>query len=982
MLASASANAQTNAASTAIETVVVSSTRILNSGYDSPTPTTVISSEDLTRQAADNVFTTITQLPALQGSTGVTVGSGGSSGGNDGLSSLNIRGIGTSRNLILIDGERIVPSAAFGVIDVSLIPQVLIQRVDVVTGGSSASWGSDAVSGVVNFVTDTKFTGFKANIQAGVTTYADDPTALIQVAAGVGFDHDRGHVEIGIDLDSEAGVDSVIGPRKWYKNPESVQYSLAQTPAGMPQYYDVYNAKDYQFSTGGLVTNGPLQGTAFGKNGVPYTFNYGVGPANGLAATPSGLASGAVNNCFGSFCVGGDTSAAEGGYGSMVTRLARGNFFGRVDYELTPDINLYATAIESEEYTTNKPTFGFYKNANLNIGCDNAFLPVSIAALCATDAAQPGSPYAPTAAFPKGSMQYGVQNGILTPVQIQFDRATHRYVVGADGDFGLFGSDWTYKAYGEDGRSGITNHGYNLIITPYYNAAIDAVLNPATGVIQCRSAAAVAIGCQPLDVIGTNPPTLAAQQFVQGVGNSGANVGPATREGAWSITDLRQDVLDFSMSGSPFSDWAGKVSIATGYQYREEAFVQTSDCISQGNCGGNPVLNGIGGNWYAGNFQPGAGTFHENEVFLETLVPLLDSDNLGKVNVSVAGRETDYSTSGYVSTWKLGSTWDTPIDGFRLRALQSRDVRAPNLAELFGSKTNNGQVTDDFAPFAGQVFTVQNPATANPLLKPEKGYTTELGAVYQPDWFPGFNSSVDYYRVSVRGLIGSVSTQAEMDLCFSGNALQCSFISRDSTGRVSRIVTPTINLASLVTDGVDYNLDYRFAMDDAIDWGLGGDVTLKALATNVSKFITNSGIIGAVPVESAGTNSGSTPHWKVSLTEAYDAERWGIFLNQRWFSVGVANRAWIQCDPGSCPLPTVNNPTTNNDVMPAEIYADIGGHYNASDITQIYFKIDNMFNQNPANAVAWSNSPQGPLTNPALYDTLGRFYHVGVRITP
>src|ERR1700733_8229071 len=153
MLISAPAMAQ---AQESTESVVVSSTRIMSAGFDAPTPTTVISSEDLTKQAEPNVFTTVTELPSMMGYTGTTIGNGGSSNGVNGLSTLNIRDLGTQRNLIMVDGERIIPSSSQGVVDISLIPQLLIQRVDVVTGGASASWGSDAVSGVVDFVLDKK----------------------------------------------------------------------------------------------------------------------------------------------------------------------------------------------------------------------------------------------------------------------------------------------------------------------------------------------------------------------------------------------------------------------------------------------------------------------------------------------------------------------------------------------------------------------------------------------------------------------------------------------------------------------------------------------------------------------------------------------------------------------------------------------------------------------------------------------------------
>src|SRR5215469_9458863 len=161
LLIASSAYAQEPAAQP-IESVTVSSSRIMSTGFNAPTPTTVVSSDFLQNQAKDNVFTAITELPSMMGSTGIESGVNGTSGGTNGLASFNMFGLGTIRTLTLLDGERCIPANVTGVPDIDEFPQMLIQRVDVVTGGASASWGSDAVAGVVNFILDKNFTGFKA----------------------------------------------------------------------------------------------------------------------------------------------------------------------------------------------------------------------------------------------------------------------------------------------------------------------------------------------------------------------------------------------------------------------------------------------------------------------------------------------------------------------------------------------------------------------------------------------------------------------------------------------------------------------------------------------------------------------------------------------------------------------------------------------------------------------------------------------------
>src|SRR5258707_2959913 len=283
MLISAPAFAQ---AQEGIESVTVSSSRIMSAGFDAPTPTTVISSDELVKQANTNIFTTVAQLPSLMGSTGTSVGNGGSSNGVNGLSALNIRGLGTQRNLIMIDGERVIPTSTQGVVDISQFPSMLLQRVDVVTGGASASWGSDAVSGVVNFILDKKFEGFKMNLNGGITNYADDPQAQIQIAAGTSFLGGRAHFEASAEFTSETGINSLVGPGKWYQNPQQLQmFSAAQCqpngcpasgglPAGGPMQYNVLNSKFSQFSYGGFVTRRPPQGTQFCGQGAASQLDY------------------------------------------------------------------------------------------------------------------------------------------------------------------------------------------------------------------------------------------------------------------------------------------------------------------------------------------------------------------------------------------------------------------------------------------------------------------------------------------------------------------------------------------------------------------------------------------------------------------------------------------------------------------------------------------------------------------------------------
>src|SRR3984957_979253 len=298
-----------------LATAVVSSTRLQNAGFDAPTPTQVLNSSDLARIADPNIFDAVIELPALQGSTGTTYETGSTSTGLQGISALALRGFSPLRTLTLIDGERIVGANYNGVVDVSLLPQMLIQRVDVVTGGASASWGSDAVTGVVNFVTDKKFDGIKLDASYGRSTYQDNGTATFKLAAGTGFADNRGHIEVAGEYMNDTGVMATGNPannfgcgavdgRTWNSCSGTQQQTPAGTPAGTPEYIWAPTTQNFQEPKYGLITSGPLQGIGFGVNGTPYIFNYAGG------GTPSGKASGVVNGCISPYCI--STPAAPG----------------------------------------------------------------------------------------------------------------------------------------------------------------------------------------------------------------------------------------------------------------------------------------------------------------------------------------------------------------------------------------------------------------------------------------------------------------------------------------------------------------------------------------------------------------------------------------------------------------------------------------------------------------------------------------------
>ncbi|WUR11736.1 TonB-dependent receptor [[Empedobacter] haloabium] len=930
--------------------VRISGSRIVARGFTQPTPTTSLTTADLEKAAKPNLFNTLAELPALQGSTGRTTSTNSTSSGIQGLSSLSLRGLGTIRTLTLLDGQRVVGANVTGVTDVSQFPQLLVKRVDVVTGGASASYGSDAVGGVVNFVTDKKFTGFKANVQGGMTKYSDDKGGTLQAAWGRGFLDDRLHVAVSGEFTKENGIDSPgfgeVGPngRTWYKNPAYSVRPLAQTNDGLPQYRVIEHAQQYQYAKYGLITSGPLQGTAFGPGGVPFPFQYG---SNGV---PDGR--GGVTGCVNPFCIGGDLSGSVGAGTNLAMNFKRQVAYTRMSWDLTPDHEIYFTANYAQVASHFSPNPGAAKNGNLTIQCSNPFLPASIVAACAQNNIT--------------SFAYGTANAIFPAnINVHPTRTQRRFVLGADGKFQLLGREWSYDAYVTHGENKTNIDVHDITLNARYNAAIDAVRGP-DGRIVCRNPVAAASGCVPLNIIGDNPVDPAAWAYI------------APAQGPRQRTTQSQDVASFNLNGELFEGWAGPVSLATGAEYRREKYRVRGDAYGAGVSPdspnnafypADPLLNTtVGNNWYAGNYHNGQGSYNVREAYVELNIPILKSAIWGEANLNLADRETKYSTAGSVGSWKLGASWQTPIDGLRLRGVTSKDVRAPNLSELFAAPV----VVNNIVQYQGNTITVQERTVGNTALRPEIARNNSFGIVLnQPKWAPGFSISADYFDIKVRGVISALTIQQEVDLCVAGNQEICSAMVLNSPGN-NYVTVQNFNLASLHTKGVDIETAYRTNLDK---FGLPGRFTFRALGTRMLHFITDSGVVGTIPVDGAGSNMGNTPKWKVLAQQTWEHDKLSLSLTERWISDGTYRNDFIECQ-SNCPVSTLIHPTIHSNRMKGATYLDIGGSWNFSKQLQAYFKIDNVTDRDPEPAPQ-TNASYG--INPALYDVVGRAYRAGLR---
>ncbi|RVT43603.1 TonB-dependent receptor plug domain-containing protein [Sphingobium algorifonticola] len=935
--------------------ITVTGSRIVRDGYDAPTPVSVVSTKELKAEAPANISDFVNTLPAVRGSGTAASTNGSLSNGAAGVNSVNLRSLGAARTLVLFDGQRSVASTTTGQVDVNTFPQALISRVEVVTGGASSAYGSDAVSGVVNFILDKEYKGFKAEYEHGVTTYGDGPNHKFTATGGKEFAGGKGHILLSGEYFTQKGIQTI--DRDWndsgyflannpaYSSARCTDAASLNTPC-VAEFIVSDGIGTGQFTPGGLVSTGPLRGTYFGS----------VNPATGKA-TVNQLNFGATS---GQWMIGGDTDITTEGHRGSATLLpseTRASAFGRVSYEFSPAFELFGQLAYS--YYNGKSFYQQTPTTGVVIQRDNAYLPDSVrAAMVANNLT---------------SIQIGTSNIDIPPQGSDNKREVGRYVLGAEGDFGMFGKDWSWDAYYQYGRTKTRELLTNAWNIQRMTLATDAVVAPAgnaagiaAGTIVCRSTLTnPSNGCVPLNRIGVGGASQAAINYVLYNGSQ-----PLRTQ------DLRQEVAAFNLSTNNLFDmWAGPVSLAFGGEYRKESVSGYVDPLYQ------PIVtNGVTtGTWIYGNYLPTFGKYNVKEAYVETIVPLFKG-----MDFNGAFRITDYSTSGTVKTWKAGLTWQA-IDDIKFRGTISRDIRAPNLSELFApgtGRTNTVNVPQPNGTVAANQFNEST--VGNSDLRPEIAKTYGAGVILTPTFLPGFAVSVDYYDITLKGAISSLTAQTLVDRCYLQNiAESCAFISTTG-GRgvttpglaVTSIEIKPTNFVSQKTRGIDFEASYRRPM-------FGGNVTLRALASRAFELTTENGV--TLATDAAGENTGSLPDWTYRLTAGYDNDAIAFQFVGRGVSGGVYNNNYIVCST-DCPLSTADNRTINRNKIPGAFYLDFNASYSfevSSAKMQAFVSIRNVLNTDPVlvgNGPTGNNTPAYPQTNRNLYDVLGRVFRMGVRL--
>jgi len=943
------------AAEGAVEEVVVTGSRIVRDGYQAPTPVSVIGEEQLENLASGNVAAYLSTIPAFSGN--VTGGGGrvnnDSNSGRSGLNLVNLRGLGVTRSLVLMDGQRFIPTLTFGststyATNISMIPQQLIKRIDVVTGGASAVYGSDAVGGVTNFVIDSEFTGIKVDMSAGITTYGDDENGKFDATWGTPFAGGKGHFLISGEWFGKSELRDYRN-RKWARDNAWCRMAnpLYTTTNGQPFRLTLPNC-GAPSTGGGLINNGPLKGTAFGVGGEPFRFNYGQ-----YVSAPW-MAGG------GDWALVPSYTAYRGA--SFSPGEQRQNVFTRVSYDVTDSIKATYTYMWGYTGSQNRNSMQFNDLPGSTMRADNAFLPASIRAGLGTAT----------------TFLFATVNFDLPDIYTNHNRTIMRNSLSFDGNVDIFDKSWKWNAYYQHGVS-LTRLSLDARYRQRYADAIDAVVGP-NGVIVCRiNADAVTTNddpnCRPLNVFGIGVASEAAIRYV--VSNSKA------RQTNW------QQVWAASVAGDAFDIWAGPVSLALSLEHRRDVVHDTT----------NP--GAVVFAYQNGNFQALDGKVQVTEGAIETLIPLATNESWADtLELQAAGRFTGYSTSGFVATYKAGLTYG--LGDIRVRGNLSRDIRAPNIAELFAvnvSQTFTPGILDPFtnsSVFGAFVGT----GVGDPNLRPEKANSFGLGAVYSPSYIPGFTASVDFWQVKMSDAITQLPTAAALQICFERGLLgaACPYMSRlPGTATIpgvgpyagqlftgfDTIRTGFINAATQKNRGLDVSATYTTPVD-AIFSGANGQLTFKWDQSFYMEGVTTPGLANTVP-------SYTAPYWRGVGTITYTNDPWSIGITARAASEwadepGNGPRMWVECGMSGCPAESSlpNNVDTIN-VMPrsGSLLFDTNTSYKFLAMegvdAEVYLNIRNILNRDP-NINVPNIHPHSYVQTTWSDDALGRNFRLGLRL--
>lgn len=943
------AGAQESEDGQSIEEVVVTGSRLIrNRDLLAASPVQTVELEDIQMSGNVTLEETINQFPQLNpDNTGSVNQSGGA-----GVLTADLRGLGAVRTLVLVNGKRYIPGDVTGLVDLATIPDMLVERVEIITGGASAVYGSDAIAGAVNFILRDDFEGAELRYQYGQTSESDGENHKIDLLLGTNTEDGRGNITINASYTRRDPV--FMGDRSFSQQPlladstgQLNNFGSGNIPGGLIGI----PSSDFGLIQGVDLTNadgscpGAIQGVRFGANGQPFPFCRPTEQFN--YAAPNFL----------------------------LRPLERWQIGAIGSYDIGPDVEAYA-----EMYYTKKEN-AFQQApeavAPTSFGAENGTLLIPDADTNPLFTQPQRDFFAANAGYfdADGDGTYTVQRTgrrfeEFGPRNTNIISDSFSMTGGFRGDVEWAGDSWRWDAFYQFQRSDFNLNQRGRLSRTATTLGLDVEV--VNGVPQCRTDL---LGCVPVNIFGTDTLTAEMAEFL------------STTTGREDTFD--REVIGATIAGNLFDMPAGSVATAFGFEYRDESFETVPDeAARSGDLGGvPPIING--------------GDLDVTELFAEARLPLLESlPAIESLAVELAARYSDYSTIGGVTTWKAGIDWGVN-DWIRFRGSFNQAIRAPNLDELFGAPGAgfvggiDPCVVDNNPTDAIKAVCVQQGVPANIVdnlqvgtsqgwsalsggnenLEEEESDTLTVGFVLEPPMLEGLSVAVDYFDISVDNAIAQVSSQALVNSCFEQldiNSTACQSISRLSTGNIDEVNAPLLNLSTRDVTGVDLQLNYLMDLPDALAIGNGGatlDLSLVSTWQFDDETVT---LAGQAAVECAGFYGGPcssdgiriTPDYRGIFMANYLAG--GLRLGLRWRSIGdleLADDAF---------------PNENGDLS-AEHYFDLNGSYTFSDRFQVFAGITNVGDNQPP--VIGFRAGGDSNTNIPLYDPLGRRFFGGVTVS-
>lgn len=966
---------------TTVDEIVVTGSRIRVQDFVAANPITSVTAESIENSGQTNLTDFLTEIPALAQSLTLQEGASTSTPGLAGLNLLDLRGLGTNRTLVLVNGRRHVSSSpGTASVDVNAIPVALIERTEVLTGGASAVYGADGVSGVVNFILKDDFEGVDMRAQYGVSEAGGGENIFTSLLIGENFADGRGNVTLGLEYNKDDAIKFAdrdytrSGNRFIFVNnpndPET--FGGAQTP-GIPDLILANDARYIDTSRGGSIytnfgTATTLSGVSFLADGSPFIDGESAG---------------------GFIALGGSGTPLDDFNDDLLPGLERGTVSLTGRYDLTPGLRAFSelkyTQSQTEFFAQPSYVYGLFTSL------DNPFIPATARA----DSLTPGG-----LGLSQGGVLLARDNFDLGTQNYDITRETWRGVIGLEGDLTDNISFEASYVYGRADEETITR---DVIINDRFFAASDVILSG--GQPTCRSN--VTPGAIPVGDLfgqfafpdaafgatftpGANSGCLPLNLFGEGL-NSQAAIDWITGDYTSDAT-IEQHVVNAFISGDTtgfFSLPAGPIGFVLGGEYRKELSDSRPSDIELLADSLEYPLTGVG---RASRTQ---GEFDVSEVFAEVSVPILRDQPFAKaVDLSGAYRYSDYSTSGGADTWNVNGRWAID-DTIALRTTVARAVRAPNIVNLFqGRQQTFGTFAD---PCSVENLTegenptlraqncdtdlraagVANPATfinnsseavggfiqGNPLLQPESADTWTLGVVLTPQDIPGLSLSLDYYNIEIADAIQSYSSQRIVDNCYDlprPNQF-CDLIERGTVGgnpgRITTFSQIPGNLASYETSGWDINAQYRL---DPANFGVEQDIgTFNfALVANILDTLTFTEVSGAEPTNSQGLID--APEYTATFDVTWNWKNFSANYGFSWFAETYRQSR----------ISRANNPDAYEEQyreFPAREVHDFRIAYDVNEGVGVYAGVNNFTDEQPA-----------PGSESYPVNALGRFFYVGL----